>query len=132
MAKGMYSTYQEGKRSDSWLKLKNFKEATYYICGITEGENERANTFGSVILGNKVDGTMEYVGNCGSGFTQDQLRMMLHLLEFYKAECPFDNSVNPDRPVKFWTRPELKVEVRYLELSPDRKLRFPTFRKVVR
>jgi len=131
MAKHMYSPYLEGKRSDSWLKVKNFKEATYYICGLTEGENERSSTFGSVILGEKVDGKLVYVGNCGSGFSQDQLKMLLFLLEPMKGVCPFDQA-DIDRPVKFWTRPELKCEVRYLELSPDGKLRFPTFRKLVK
>jgi len=132
MAKAMYSPYLEGKRSDSWLKIKNWQEATYYICGLTEGENDRATTFGSVILGEQVNGKLVYVGNCGSGFNQDQLRMLLHLLEFCKGECPFDGMVDVDRRVKFWTRPELKCEVRYLELSPDGKLRFPTFRKLER
>jgi len=131
MAKAMYSPYLEGKRSDSWLKVKNFKEATYYICGVTEGENERASTFGSVILGELVDGKLTYVGNVGSGFSQDQLKMLLYLLEPMKGLCPFDRA-SVDRPVKFWTQPELKCEVRYLELSPDGKLRFPTFRKLVR
>jgi bifunctional non-homologous end joining protein LigD len=131
MGKAMYSPYLEGKRSDSWLKIKDFKEATYYICGITEGENDRASTFGSLILGQMVDGKLSYVGNVGSGFNQDQLRMMLYLLQSCKGECPFANGLNPDREVKFWTRPELRVEVRYLELSPDGKLRFPTFRRLV-
>lgn len=58
--------------------------------------------------------------------------MLLHLLEFCKGEYPFDGMVDVDRPVKFWTRPELKCEVRYLELSPDGKLRFPSFRKLDR
>jgi len=131
MAKAMYSPYIQGKRSNSWLKIKNFKEATYYICGLTEGENERATTFGSVILGEQVNGKIEYVGNVGSGFNQDQLRMLLHLLEFMKGECPF-NEVKLDRPVKFWTRPELKCEVRFLERTQDGMLRFPTFRKLER
>jgi len=139
MAKYMYSPYLEGKRSDSWLKVKNFKEATYLICGVTEGENERADTFGSVILGEVQDyatfpfeiGKLRYVGNVGSGFSQDQLKMLLYLLEPMKGLCPFDRA-DVDRPVKFWTRPELACEVRYLELSPDGKLRFPTFRKLVK
>jgi len=131
MGKYMYSPYLEGKRSDSWLKIKNFKETTYYICGLTEGQNERSSTFGSVILGELVDGKLVYVGNCGSGFNQAQLRMLLYLLEPIRGECPFAQ-VAIDRPVKFWTRPMLKCEVRYLELSPDGKLRFPTFRKLER
>jgi len=131
MAKYMYSPYLEGKRSDSWLKVKDFKENTYYICGITEGENERASTFGSLILGERVNGKLVYVGNCGSGFSQDQLEMLLYLLEPCRGECPFDG-VKVDKPVKPWTQPQLKCEVRYLELSPDGKLRFPTFRKLMR
>ena len=91
MAKAMYSTYREGKRSDSWLKLKNFKEATYYICGATEGENERASTFGSLVLGELVDGKLSYVGNVGSGFTQVQLKAMLYLLDTLKGNCPFES-----------------------------------------
>lgn len=131
MAKHIYSPYVE-KRSDSWLKIKNFKEATYYICGLTEGENERTTTFGSVILGQKVNGKLAYVGNVGSGFNHDQLRMLLYLLDFMKGDCPFDDKPNTDRIVKFWTRPLLRMEVRYLELTPDGKLRFPTFRKLVK
>ena len=72
MAKYMYSPYLEGKRSDSWLKVKCFKEGVFYICGVTEGENERNKTFGSVILGELIDGELVYVGNVGSGFNQDQ------------------------------------------------------------
>lgn len=132
MAKYMYAPYVEGKRCDSWLKVKNFKEATYYICGLTEGENERATTFGSVILGEQINGGMVYVGNVGSGFSQDQLRMLLYLLEFMKGECPFNDGIKLDRPVKFWTRPELKCEVRYLEQTDGGMLRFPTFRKLVK
>jgi ATP-dependent DNA ligase len=132
MAKHIYSPYLVGKRSSNWLKIKNWKEDTYYICGLTEGENDRATTFGSLILAKRVDGKLVYVGNVGSGLTQDQLRMMLYLLEFMKGECPFEARPDTDRPVKFWTRTELRCEVRYLEVSHNGMLRFPTFRKLVK
>lgn len=130
MAKAIYSQYYEGKRSTSWLKVKHFKEASFYICGLTEGENERATTFGSVILGERINGHLEYVGNVGSGFNHNQLNMMLSLLETYKGDSVFETIPKIDRPVKFWTKPELRCEVRYLEKSPEGKLRFPTFRKL--
>ena len=129
MAKAMYSPYLQGKRSDYWLKIKVFKEATFYICGLTEGENERSSTFGSLMLGELVDGKLVYVGNVGSGLSQDQLKMLLYLLEPIEGVCPFDRA-NVDRPVKFWTQPLLKCEVRFLERSNEGKLRFPTFRKL--
>lgn len=132
MAKRIYSPY-ESKRSKSWLKIKNFRESTFIIAGLTEGEGERADTFGSVILAKRgTDGKLVYVGNVGSGFNQEQTKMLLYLLSFYQAECPFEGKPDVDRPVKLWARPELKLEVRYLELSPNGLLRFPTFRKLVK
>lgn len=133
MGKNLYAPYLEGRRSDGWLKLKNFKEETFYICGVTEGENDRSDTFGSLILGKMVDGKLTYVGNVGSGFTHSQLSATLAALTIVKGECPFEAKPDTDRPVKFWTRPELKCEVRYLYMKgdPGAKLRFPTFRKMV-
>jgi ATP-dependent DNA ligase len=131
MAKAMYSSYLAGKRSPCWLKIKNFREDTFYVCGITEGENDRSSTFGSLILGELVDGRMVYMSNCGSGFTERQLKLFLALLSRMAGDCPFGYRVDAERPVKLWTRPELQVEVRYLERTPEGKLRFPTFRRLI-
>lgn len=131
MAKQMYSPYLEGKRSDAWLKVKNFREGIFYICGLTEGENERSSTFGSLILAEESNGYLVYVGNVGSGFSQEQLVMLLKLLEPMRGECPF-GEVGIGRPIKLWTRPELRCEVRYLERTQGGYLRFPTFRKLER
>jgi len=136
MAKDVAGYYDEGKRSPRWLKVKNFKESTFYICGVTVGENDRSATFGSLILGTMVDGKLIYVGNVGSGFRQDQLSPMLSLLARREGECPFEFKPDIDRTVKFWTQPDIQCEVRYLDVDSDfigfgGKLRFPTFRKVV-
>ena len=59
--------------------------------------------------------------------------MLLYLLEFMNGECPLQaGKLTLDREVKFWTRPELRVEVRYLERTSDGMLRFPTFRRLVK
>jgi bifunctional non-homologous end joining protein LigD len=133
MAKDVAGYYDEGKRSPRWLKVKNFKESTFYICGVTVGENDRSATFGSLVLGMMVDGKLTYMGNVGSGFRQDQLSSMLSLLSRREGECPFEFKPDTDRPVKFWTHPDIQCEVRFLDMPsmPDAKLRFPTFRKVV-
>jgi ATP-dependent DNA ligase len=135
MAKQIYSTYVH-RRSAAWLKIKNYKEAEFYICGFTIGENERAETFGSIIVGRKVDGKLTYCGKVGSGFTREQLVMMLNLADMMQldGDCPFEAKVpaDIDREIKAWLRPELRAEVRYLELSPNGLLRFPTFRKLMK
>lgn len=130
MAKLMSAPYIEGKRVDWWLKIKNFKEGVFYVCGLTEGENERSQTFGSLILGELTDGKFIYVGNVGSGFTQQQLKALLASFRAIEEECSFEQA-SIGRPVKFWTKPIVKCEVRYLERGSDGKLRFPTFRKLV-
>ncbi len=127
MAKRRSAPYIEGRRADWWLKIKNFQEGTFYVCGLTEGENERSATFGSLILGELRDGKLVYAGNVGSGFDQEELRELTAYFSALKGECPFDHA-QVERPVKFWTRPVARCEVRFLEWGSDGKLRFPTFR----
>jgi len=130
MAKLKSAPYIEGKRVDWWLKIKNFQEGTFYVCGLTEGENERNGTFGSLILGDLREGKLVYVGNVGSGFDQRQLKELATCFDALKADCPFEQ-VEVGRPVKLWTKPVVQCEVRFLEWGKDGKLRFPTFRKLM-
>ena len=132
MAKRLTSTYQEGRRSPDWLKIKAFQEGRFLICGVIEGENERARTFGSLVLGKEAERGLEYVGNVGSGFSEAMLQSLLPILEGLKqADSPFPHPVKLDRGLKFWIKPFVWCEVRYLEVGSDGKLRFPTFRKLV-
>lgn len=136
MAKEIYSPYVH-KRSTAWLKIKNFKEADFYVCGMTVGENDRQSTFGSLILGKHKEGRLVYVGNVGSGFTRAQLEaftaLFTHVLVGVEShECPFETRPDTDRPVKMWLKPNLRIEVRYLEQTKDGMLRFPTFRRLVK
>ena len=131
MAKELSSPYLAGKRSHYWLKVKAFKEDRFVICGLTQGENERANTFGSLILGKETQDGLAYLGNVGSGFSEEMLASLLKLLDGLKGECPFAQVPKLDRQLKWWVKPFLCCEVRYLEYGADGKLRFPTFRRLV-
>jgi len=130
MAKLKSAPYSEGRRVDWWLKIKNFQEGTFYICGLTEGENERKATFGSLILGELRNGKLVYVGNVGSGFDQQLLRELTACLSALKGDCPFEHA-DVGRAVKLWTKPVAQCEVRFLEWGKDGKLRFPTFRRLM-
>ncbi|MBW2673831.1 MAG: hypothetical protein JRD89_10530 [Deltaproteobacteria bacterium] len=131
MAKDTEGRYLPGKRTPYWLKVKAFKEEKFLICGLTEGENERANTFGSLVLGKETESGLVYVGNAGSGFSEEMLATVLKLASGLKGDCPFPEAPKMDRAVKFWVEPFLWCEVRYLEYGSDGKLRFPTFRGLV-
>src|SRR6059036_3135176 len=51
IAKHKETRYQVGKRSKDWVKIKKKTTLDAIICGITAGEGEREDTFGSLILG---------------------------------------------------------------------------------
>jgi hypothetical protein len=59
------------------------------------------------------------------------LAALMPLLKSHKAKMAFTETPDVDRPVLFWTRPKLRCEVRFLTGDTE-KLRFPTFRRMVR
>lgn len=130
MAKQMYSPYIEGKRSSSWLKVKCFVEDSFYICGLTRGENERAKTFGSLILGKAIGVAtpIVYVGCAGSGLTEEMITYILRVIK--PTNCPFSRVPKLDKQVLVWVKPELVCEIRYLGFGSEEHLRFPTFRRL--
>jgi len=128
MAKQLYSPYILGKRSNYWLKIKCFVEDTFYICGLTRGENDRARTFGSVILGKANDGELTYVGCAGSGLTDVMLNRILRLDRVDK--CPFKQIPDLDRKLLTWIMPNMLCEVRYLGFGSNGHIRFPSFRRL--
>ena len=132
MQKLLTGVYVPGKRVDWWKKVKHWREPeAFYVCGLTEGESgDRMDTFGSLILGEFRNGKWVHVGNCGTGFDQRTLEILLAVFSHLKWECPFEKPPK-DKPVKFWCKPAVQVEVVYFELEPNGKLRFPVFRRIV-
>jgi len=128
IAKRKLSTYQVGKRSPDWLKIKTFKEAEFYVAGLLEGERALA----SLILAEKVDGKWAYRGEVGSGISDLQAKTIVEVLSRIKSECPFEQKPNLDRKLLFWTKPIVRCEVRFLEMTGEGRLRHPSFRGFVK
>ena len=122
-------TYQAGKRA--WLKVKCNQKGEFVICGYTPGTGWREATFGALVLGRQDIGKLTYVGAVGTGFTSAEIDRLFKLLRSSPvAVCPF--SVSPPEPDIRWVRPEIVVEVKYLEFTNDGRLRFPAYIKEVR
>src|SRR3954454_2630012 len=67
------SRYLPGKRTRDWLKIKARPSQELVIAGYTVGQGKRAR-FGSLVLAvHDEDGSLRYVGNCGTGFTENEI-----------------------------------------------------------
>jgi bifunctional non-homologous end joining protein LigD len=127
IAKRLESTYQPGKRTPDWRKLKLVRHQTCIVGGWTEPRGSRP-FFGALLLGLHDDeGRLEYVGHSGAGFTDAELGRVwkqLHALQI--KTCPFATVPKTnERP--HWVRPKLVVEVKFTEWTADGKLRHPTY-----
>lgn len=124
MAKRKHSLYYPGKRSDVWLKIKKTKTIDCIIGGFTEGEGVRKDYFGALLLG--VNQPLQFIGKVGTGFTEKDLHEIYGLLkEVETGVNPFTNEISMEN-VHF-TNPVYVCEVKYLELTGDKKLRAPVF-----
>ena len=128
MAKRKRSTYQMGKRSRDWLKLKNLKTLDCVIVGYTPGAGRRKPYFGALVLGTYRGGKLVHVGRVGTGFDEEMLEQLTDLLKSMETH---EKPVEMAEPIEVkWTRPELVCEVEFLEFTPDFKLRAPSFKRL--
>jgi bifunctional non-homologous end joining protein LigD len=123
------SRYLPGRRSDDWRKIKILKRQDCVVVGGTPGLKGRSDAFGALLLGAYKDGELIWVGQVGSGFTDQMLGVVLdrlHELETDKPPIP-DPQLRKVKGAR-WVRPELVCEVEYLQMTAAGKLRAPTFK----
>jgi len=130
MAKRLGSTYQPGKRSPSWRKVKNRLQVEVTICGFNAGTGSRASTFGALLVGvPQPDGTIAFAGGVGTGFTQARLESLLALMRpLITTDCPYPR-VPPRGQTgeATWVQPELRALVEIAEFTNDGLVRHASF-----
>ena len=139
IAKRRDSTYESGKRSRSWLKVKATQEQEFVIGGYTGGEGSRSDTFGSLLLG-YYDGEgkdgLRYVGHVGTGFDDRRLIDLKSRLESLRTDAnPFSDEVRrgsmvfgrPRSVPVHWVKPELIAQVKFVQWTDEGYLRAPSF-----
>ena len=127
IAKRKASRYQIGKRSRDWLKIKKRQTFPCIVAGLTQGEGNRADTFGSLILGMYHEGALRYVGRVGTGFNDATRRDILARCKALEGPRPFAEEPDMVEPVAFWMRPGLVADVHFLEMTRDGMMRAPSF-----
>ncbi len=120
--------YYVGKRSDTWLKFKFVNSEDAIICGYTKPTGSRK-YFGALVLGMlNEESKLKYIGNCGTGFTDETLKNIYDdLNQRILVKKPLTEKVNQEKTVT-WVRPELVCEVNYTEWTEDGHLRHPVFK----
>ena len=131
IAKRRDARYHVGKRSKDWIKIKKKASQDCVVAGLTIGEGERRDTFGSIVLGAYHEGQLVHVGRVGTGFSESLRRSLTARLKLLRQEaCPFPEIPELEVPIAFWTRPALVAEVHFLEWSKDRHMRAPSFSRL--
>ena len=131
IAKKLGSRYEPGRRSRNWLKVKTHGRQEFIIAGYTRGKGRRSGTLGSLILAVNRGQGLEYVGNCGTGFTEKEIDELLERLRpLVRKTSPFGYvpkmpKVRRDDIV--WVEPKLVCEVEFAEWTHDGRLRAPSF-----
>lgn len=124
------SARYSSKRSKDWLKIKCLKRQEFVIGGYTVAKGARSH-FGSLFLGvyNK-QGTLDFIGNVGTGFTEKSLsEINKQLQEHQSSKNPF-NSKPPGYTTALWLEPSLVCEVEFTEWTREGHIRHPSFKGI--
>ena len=126
IAKRRDSLY-EHRRSPHWLKMKCEASQEFVIGGFTDPQGGRVG-LGALLVGYYENQDLAFAGKVGTGFDTRlllELRARLHALEIPKS--PFTAAVGLPRVRTHWVRPEIVVQVAFIEWTVHGKLRHPRF-----
>ncbi len=130
IAKKADSVYSPGYRSEKWLKIKDTNTEEAIICGFTESVGGGA-IFGSLILGMYQDNKLTYVGNCGSGFSASEQKVLLKKLQALETDTnPFGKKLALKGRIPHWVKPQLICEVKFSEWTKNGLMRHPIYKSL--
>jgi bifunctional non-homologous end joining protein LigD len=129
IAKRLDSTYEPGRRSASWIKVKNLHRQEVVIGGWVPGEGKRRDRIGALLVGVRENGELRHTGRVGTGFTErelDRLRGLLTPLE--REDSPFASGGPKIPRGAVFVEPQLVAEVEFREWTEGGQLRAPSYK----
>jgi bifunctional non-homologous end joining protein LigD len=127
VAKRLDSSYEPGRRSQAWVKVKNVNDQDVVIGGWTPGAGGRGGHLGALAVGVMEDGDLLYAGKVGTGFTEQTLALLKRELEPRRRDdSPFSGRQPPKGTV--FVDPELVAAVEFREWTKSGTLRAPSFK----
>ncbi len=125
IAKRSDSTYESGKRTGAWKKVRFSLEQEFVIGGFTAPEGARSH-FGALLLGYHHGRKLRFAGKVGTGFDTKTLGVMHGtLVRAKRARSPFADPV--DEPRVTWVKPAFVAQIKFSEWTRDGRLRQPVF-----
>jgi len=126
IAKRLDCPYTPGRRSPTWVKVKNVRETDVVVGGWLPGEGKRSGRLGALLVGFYEDGELKYAGRVGTGFDEAELARLGRLLgDLERDSTPFAGR-QPPREARF-VEPVLIAHVGYGEWTQTRTLRHPRY-----
>jgi bifunctional non-homologous end joining protein LigD len=131
VAKRADSSYQPGKRSTDWHKVKVRQAQEVVIAGYTKGQGRRASSFGALVVGVYEAGGLRWAGNVGTGFDGAEIDGLLKLLRpLRRPDSPFVETPKMPRVRRsdiVWVEPKLVAQIEFAEWTHESRLRAPVY-----
>jgi bifunctional non-homologous end joining protein LigD len=126
VAKRRSGRYHPGRRTETWVKVKNVRRQSAVVGGWKPGSGGRTGAIGSLLLGVPGPAGLEYVGHVGTGFSAATLaRLQALLAPLVRESSPF--TTVPEKGSR-WVEPKLVVDVEFQDWTPDGRLRHPSYK----
>jgi DNA ligase D-like protein (predicted ligase) len=124
IAKRRDSLY-EHRRSPFWLKMKCEASQEFVVGGFTDPRRSRVG-LGALLLGYYDGEDLVFAGKVGTGFdTRMLLDLRVRLDAIEVEQPPFTRAVSLPTLGAHWVRPEVVVQVAFIEWTDHGKLRHP-------
>lgn len=126
IAKRRGSVYEQ-RRSRNWLKMKCELAQEFVVGGFTDPQGKRVG-LGALLVGYYDGDDFVFAGKIGTGFNTKLLIDLRAQLDDIEIEKPsFTKAVGLLRVRAHWVRPQIVVQVGFIQWTKYNKLRHPRF-----
>jgi ATP-dependent DNA ligase len=118
-------TVYEPRRSRNWLKMKCELAQEFVVGGFTDPQGKRVG-LGALLIGYYEADDFVFAGKIGTGFNTKlltELRAKFDGIEITSA--PFTKAIGLPRVRAHWVRPEIVVQIGFIQWTAHGKLRHP-------
>ncbi|MEV4999104.1 ATP-dependent DNA ligase [Streptomyces niveus] len=129
VCKLLASRYEPGVRSRSWIKIRNTLTVDAIVGGWVPGRGRLAGLPGALLLGERAQGRLRYIGSVGTGWSERERADLARLLSVAAiSTCPFTPA--PRITGARWVLPRLVGEITHTSRTRAGYLRHPSWHRL--